>query len=139
MSFALNPVYLLHKVDKMATAKPAPNKSSTQTEGRDARATNWSETETKVLIAVWTDEGTQTATEDPFTRNKKIFKQISETLTRMGYNCTAKQVKNKIQSLKQKYKSVVYANNTSLVLETASDILLLLLFHSSKPKIYTTN
>ena len=50
----------------MATAKPAKNKSSTQTEGRDARATNWSETETKALIAVWTDEDTQTATEDPF-------------------------------------------------------------------------
>ena len=50
-----------------------------------SQASNWSTEETKAVIAIWADEDTQTATDDPFTRNKQIYAEIAKQLTAMGY------------------------------------------------------
>ena len=78
-----------------------------------SRASNWSTEETKAVIAVWADEDTQTAADDPFTRNKKIYGEIAKQLTAMGYKRNASQVKYKLQSLKQRYKKIVDSNRRS--------------------------
>ncbi len=56
------------------------------------------------------EEDTQAARDDPFTRNKKNYAEIAKQMTATGYPRTMSQVKYKLQSLKQRYKKVLDSN-----------------------------
>ncbi len=75
-----------------------------------SRAANWTTEETK---AVWSKEDKQAASDDPFTRNKKIYAEIAKQMTATGYPLTTSQVKYKLQSLKQRYEKVLDSNRRS--------------------------
>ena len=77
------------------------------------RKPNWSDSEIKTLIGIWSEVDVQAAIDDPLTKNVKVYGRISRRMEMAGYHRTPAMVNNKIKQLKQKYKAVVDSNRRS--------------------------
>lgn len=66
---------------------------------------HWSNAETMALISIWREQKIINMF-STCKRHSEIFKIISDEILMLGYNRTGKEVKNKINNLKQVYHKV---------------------------------
>ena len=76
------------------------------------RGKTWSDAETAKLIEAWSEKTIQSHLLGS-KRNAKAFEKIVEVLSAHNYERTAKQCRDKIKSLKKRYKDVIDKNRKS--------------------------
>ena len=68
-------------------------------------ASSWSKDETLKLIEVWGDDAIQAQLEG-CKRNQEVFSKISAEMSKVGYERTAQQCREKIKKLKVEYRKI---------------------------------
>ena len=76
------------------------------------RGKTWSDAETVKLIKVWSERTSQSHLLGSKS-NAKAFEKIVQVLSAQNYERTAKQCRDKIMSLKKRYKDVIDKNRKS--------------------------
>lgn len=66
---------------------------------------NWSQEETELLIAVWSEEKIQHDLGESL-RNEKVYRELSGRLAKVGVSRSAKQCREKIKKLKLEYRKI---------------------------------
>ena len=76
------------------------------------RGKTWSDAETAKLIEAWSEKTIQSHLLGA-KRNAKAFEKIVQVLAAHNYERTAKQCRDKMKSLKKRYKDVIDKNRKS--------------------------
>jgi len=74
------------------------------------KKTPWSNEEVQTFLCVVAEEKIQREL-DGATRNEKVYKEVSERLSKLGYNRTFRQCREKLKKLRSNYRAVKDAHN----------------------------
>ena len=80
-----------------------------ETSPKPDRGRNWSDSEVRALISVWSDDVIQAELAGAH-RNQHVYKMSAE-LEKLGCRITWDKCRDKVKKLKQEYKKVVDNNN----------------------------